>query len=298
MGQTRRQFCAGGGGRSCASLALATQLGTQDSGLPLEKGVFAHSVEEAVRAAFAHSLVACGPGLVGSLRALVWTLYSTMLAFFVTAVAAQLCTGTSAHHGTYWRYVLPWYLLNKSGVSDQTLGRLLGELTDDPALKELFKEHARVRALEHCGVEEKRRISVLDLAHWGGCLACQYWGVSPQAFRRDWALHVRLAAALHVLDDYLDQREDQELGAYNYFVNHPEPKDVAWWIQETLCCRAYFAQTDQLSIVRLIDGSLTFYGLADEFMFGTFFAQCDTHSPEFVAPQGLVAWRWFFAWVF
>lgn len=236
----------------------------------------------------------------GALGALLLAGYSTARAVFVTTVAALLCNTGVRHRLVYGYYILPWYLLNKNGVADQTLGRLLGTLTDDPVLLRLFEDHARVRSAEQCAPGETRPISELDLAHWGGCLACQHWLIERSAFERDHAEHVRLAAALHVLDDYLDQGEDQALGSYNYFVNHPDPIDVQQWIAWTLEARRFFVETDQADIVRLIDGSLTFYGLADEAMFTAFYGAdiAPDARPVFVVPRALVGLRRVFAQVF
>ena len=236
----------------------------------------------------------------GVLGAVTRTAYSTARAVFVTAVAAALCNTGVRHRLVYGYYILPWYLLNKNGVADHTLGRLLGTLTDDPILLELFKEHARVRRSEPCAASETRSISELDLAHWGGCLACQYWLIKPSVFERDHAVHVRLAAALHVLDDFLDQAEDQALGSYNYFVNHPAPVDVSQWVSRTMEARRFFSETNQADIVRLIDGSLTFYGLADETLFDAFYGggQAAEERPAFVAPRALLNWRRVLARVF
>lgn len=261
------------------------------------RAAFLRAVAQATRAGVRRHLSTRGRSVPS---ALLLATYSTARAAFVTAVAAALCNTGVRHRLVYGYYILPWYLLNKNGVADHTLGALLGTLTDDAILLELFEEHARVRAAEQCDPGETRAISELDLAHWGGCLACQYWLIERSAFERDHSVHVRLAAALHVLDDYLDQDEDRALGSYNYFVNHPDPVGVQQWVDWTVEARRFFVETHQPHIVRLIDGSLTFYGLADETLFEAFYSvrREAADRPAFVAPRVLVRLRRVFARVF
>ncbi|CAB9516387.1 expressed unknown protein [Seminavis robusta] len=173
-----------------------------------------------------------------------------------------VCAGYALGHTwqqklAYIHCTLPWWIANKLSDAYDSGGNIgiLLQVCSNERIREGIQAYMQARTLNPGDVPADDHLT--QMSDYGGSYVTQLYLFGNQHVQEHLEMHKIVSFVAHILDDFVDRKEDKINGQFNYFNDHPVAvdKSMEHWIDQMQSARDYFVERNDVAMVRFIDGS-------------------------------------------